>query len=288
MPELPEVEVIRQRLAPQLVGRTLSEVVTSEPSYFFLTPPGELRRRLRGRTFTRFTRTGKYLLAGLDDESRVLLHLGMTGQLFTSQAANPRLHQRTVRPAEPAAAFIPDIHTHLRCYFVDPGPAVFFRDSRKFGKVRWLSPGQSDPRLDKLGPDALAVDAGHLALAGRRRRIPVKSLLLDQTVLAGVGNIYADEALFLANVRPTRPSNRISVASYQRLVAALQRVLRRSIEAGGSSISDYVTPDGMDGGYQLERLVYGREGQPCPICQERIRRTVLGQRSAHYCSRCQR
>lgn len=288
VPELPEVEVIRRRLAPQLVGRKLREVATTAPSYFFLTPPGELREKLTGKTFTHLIRYGKYLVAQLDDDCRLLLHLGMTGQLFTSNAASQRLAQQAPHAPQRAGEFIPDRHTHLRWYFSDDGPAVFFRDARKFGKVRWLAAGQSDPRLDKLGPDALAVEPDYLAAVGRRRRTPIKNLLLDQRVLAGVGNIYADEALFLTHVRPTRPSNRLSEMSYQRLVSALQRVLQLSIEAGGSSISDYVTPDGTDGGYQLGHRVYGREGQPCPVCDHPIRRIVLGQRSAHYCSRCQR
>lgn len=291
MPELPEVEVTRGAIAPLLVGRRVEAVVTTRPSYFFLTPPNSLKKRLTGRRFTALERHGKYLLAHLDDDSRLLLHLGMTGQLFASTASSPRLLRTTARAAltpDAQRVFQPDAHTHLRLVFADDGPDVYFRDARKFGKVRWLAAGKSDPRLDKLGPDALDASADHLRDAARRRRAPIKSLLLDQSVLAGVGNIYADEALFIAGVRPTRSAQRVTRAEHEALADAVVRVLRRSIETGGSSISDYLRPDGRDGGYQDERAVYAREGEPCLRCGTPIRRVVLGARSSHYCPTCQR
>lgn len=291
MPELPEVEVTRRAIAPVLLGRRIRALGTTRTSYFFLTSPATLKRRLLGCRFTALERHGKYLLATLDDDARLLLHLGMTGQLFSSTARSPRLLSATARAAlspEAQLVFTPDQHTHLRFTFEDAGPAVYFRDPRKFGKVRWLAPGASDPRLDKLGPDALTADAAHLAVAARRRSTPIKTLLLDQSVLAGVGNIYADEALFLAGVRPTRRSSRVTRAEYQAIARALRQVLERSIETGGSSINDYLHPDGGDGGYQDERNVYAREGTPCLRCATSIRRVVIGQRSSHFCPRCQR
>jgi formamidopyrimidine-DNA glycosylase len=122
----------------------------------------------------------------------------------------------------------------------------------------------------------------------RRRIVPIKSLLLDQGVLAGCGNIYADEALFLSGIRPTRPSRRVTRAECERIAESLRRVLERSIETGGSSISDFISPDGSDGSYQHERRVYARTGEPCPTCRRAILRIVLGQRSSHYCPACQR
>lgn len=291
MPELPEVEVTRQRLAGHLVGRTVERVVTTRPSYFFLTAPKQLERRLLGRTVTALGRHGKYLLVELDDESRVLLHLGMTGQLFTHEAKSPRLLRKTARTAldpEAQPSFQPDEHTHLRVGFVDRGSDLFFRDVRKFGKVRWLSRGQSDPRLDKLGPDALFADPQRLFEKGRQRKTPIKSLLLDQSVLAGVGNIYADEALFVAGIRPTRACARIPRAGYEAIAAAVRRVLSRSVEAGGSTISDYVLPDGSDGGFQHEHHVYARTALPCNACGTPVVRVVIATRSSHYCPRCQR
>ena len=291
MPELPEVEVTRRRIEPFLVGRRLRKVGTTRPSYFFVTPPARLRRALVGREIAALERRGKYLLAGLDDDSRLLLHLGMTGQLFAAGASSLRLLSATARAAltpEQQQRFRPDGHTHLRFAFEDDGPEVYFRDVRKFGKVLWLRPGERHPRLERLGSDALTVRGESLFAASRGRRVAIKNLLLDQSVLAGVGNIYADEALFLAGVRPGRQAARVTRRECGALADALRRVLRRSIETGGSSISDYVAPDGRDGAYQSERRVYARAGEPCRVCAAPIRRVVIGQRGTHYCPRCQR
>ncbi len=291
MPELPEVEVTRRRIAPALVGRTLRAARTTRPSYFFLTPPGRLRRRLPGRTVRSLDRRGKYLLAGLDDGSRLVLHLGMTGQLFAGGAASVRLLSATARAAlapEEQVAFRPDAHTHLRLEFSDGEPEVLMRDVRKFGKVLLLDPGEACERLDRLGVDALEVSGEHLFRATRGRRVAIKSLLLDQAVIAGGGNIYTDEALFLAGVRPSRAARRVTRAECERIAESLKRVMLRSIETGGSSISDYVAPDGSDGAYQDERRVYARKGEPCRTCGAPIRRRVIGQRSTHFCPGCQR
>lgn len=292
MPELPEVEVTRRQIGPLLIDRTIERAITTAPSYFFLTPPAVLAKRLRGRRVRELERRGKYLIAWLDDDWRVLLHLGMTGQLFAAGASSPRLllatGRGTLAPELQRRAFEPDGHTHLQLSFEDGGPAVYFRDARKFGKVQLLEPGAPSERLDKLGVDALAATGAELFAATRKRSAPIKSVLLDQGVLAGVGNIYADEGLFLTGIRPTKPAHKLTAAHCERLVAELQRVLLRSIETGGSSISDYVRPDGSDGGYQDERRVYGRKGEPCKVCETSIQRRVLGQRSTFYCTRCQR
>ncbi|MHA7839942.1 MAG: bifunctional DNA-formamidopyrimidine glycosylase/DNA-(apurinic or apyrimidinic site) lyase, partial [bacterium] len=261
MPELPEVETTRRRIAPLLVGRRIEQVHTTPPSYFFLTPPDDLRRWLVGRRIESLARLGKYLVARLDGGGRLLLHLGMTGQLFSSEATSVRLLSATARaslPPEAQIRFEPDEHTHLQLVLDGLGPRVFFRDVRKFGKVQWLAAGQRTPRLDRLGPDALAITGEMLFRATRGRRAAIKGLLLDQAICAGVGNIYADEALFLAGVRPGRAARRVSRRECEAIATSLRSVLARSIETGGSSISDYVAPDGADGGYQDERRVYGR------------------------------
>jgi formamidopyrimidine-DNA glycosylase len=292
VPELPEVEVTRRQLEPLLVGRTLRSVWTTRNSYFFLTPPATLRRRLRGRSVVALERAGKYLVARLDRGERLLLHLGMTGQLFGAGSASVRLLSSAagaaLAPERQSGGFRPDVHTHLRLCFADRGPDVFFRDVRKFGKVQLLAKDEPCERLDRLGPDALHARAAVLFGATRHRHVAIKSVLLDQAVLAGVGNIYADEALFLAAIRPTRPARRLSRAECATLAAQLRRVLRRSIATGGSSISDYVRPDGSDGAYQDERRAYGRTGEPCQRCRTRIRRVVIGGRATHFCPRCQR
>jgi formamidopyrimidine-DNA glycosylase len=311
MPELPEVELVARYLRPRLLGRCVRSVVTTAPSYFFLTSPGVLRRRLPGESIDSLRRHGKYLLLDLASGRRLLLHLGMTGQLIVAGAKQPRrvhapprsvrattaarLRARSSRTleAEPAArpagdTFTPDRHTHLSVEFTDGGPGLYFRDARKFGKVRLLEPNASDPRLDKLGPDALGITAELLFSASRKRRIQVKSLLLDQAVLAGVGNIYADEALFLAGIHPTRSAVQLTFDECVTLARVVRRVLRYSIAHGGSSIDDYVHPDGSSGEFQTRFRVYGRTGEACTRCDGTIERLVIGQRSSHYCGQCQR
>lgn len=293
MPELPEVEVTRRELEPKLLGRTIAKIATTKRSYFFLTDPAKLRRQLAGRRVEQLRRVGKYLLLDLDDASRLLLHLGMTGQLFFSGEPSLRLLSAlrgvTLTPEQQQELrFVPDAHTHLVFSFADSGPQLYFRDVRKFGKVEWLPKGARSARLDKLGVDALSARAADLYEATRKRRVAIKTVLLDQSVLAGVGNIYADEALFLAGVHPVRRADRVTFERCAALVDALQRVMWRSIETGGSSISDYVRPDGERGRYQDERNVYGRQAEPCRVCGTLIKRRVLGQRSTHWCPKCQK
>lgn len=292
VPELPEVEVTRRELEPRLVGRTIARIHTTLPSYFFITPPATLRKLLAGRRGVSLTRFGKYLVLALDDGARLLLHLGMTGQLFFAGGGGARLLSAlrglTLAPDPSREAFEPDAHTHLVLEFDDGGPTLYFRDVRKFGKVELLRHGAKSPRLDKLGVDALAAVGAELHAAASGRKVAVKTLLLDQSVLAGVGNIYADEALFLAGVHPKRSARRLKPAECDAIVAALQRVMLRSIETGGSSISDYVRPSGERGAYQDERRVYGRAAEACAVCETPIRRIVLGQRSTHFCPGCQR
>jgi formamidopyrimidine-DNA glycosylase len=291
MPELPEVEVTRRQIRKVLVNRTIASVETTRASYFFLTRPAALKEKLVGRRVTDVERVGKYLVAHLDDGARVLLHLGMTGQLFTAGAASPRLISAAKRRAlasDAQAGFTPDVHTHIVIEFREPGPKLYFRDVRKFGKVAWIAAGDSHERLERLGVDALRASGDVLWEAARRRSTPIKTLLLDQAVIAGIGNIYADEALFLAGVRPTRPARRVTRAECEALVDFAKQVMRRSIQTGGSSISDYVQPDGSDGGYQKERRVYGREGERCQRCDGVIERLVIAGRSSHFCPKCQR
>jgi formamidopyrimidine-DNA glycosylase len=291
VPELPEVEVTRQRIGPLLVGRRIRSVGTTRASHLFLTRPAALRRGLVGRTVHDLGRRGKYLVAQLDDGGRLVIHLGMTGQLFSGEATSPRLLSAPARAAlspEQQRCFRPDGHTHLRLAFEDRGPEIFLRDVRRFGKVLLLRPGESHPRLDRLGTDALELGDGLLLRASRGRRLAVKALLLDQAVVAGIGNIYADEALFRARIRPTRRAGSLTRRECEALADAVRSVLWRSIETGGSSIRDYVAPDGADGSFQDERRVYARAGESCHACGGRIRRALVAQRGTHYCPACQR
>lgn len=268
MPELPEVEVVRRRLAPSFTGKRIEKVWVAPPSYFFLTPPAALRRQLLGRSTVRLERIGKYILAELDDDSRLLCHLGMTGQITTHN-----LH--------------PDQHTHL-ILSLEGGGTINFRDVRKFGKVEFIPRGETSPRLAKLGPDALAIELDVFVKRIRARSLAIKTALLNQAVVCGIGNIYADEALFAAGVLPTRPARSVSPQRLRTLHAQLRQILMSSIEGGGSSISDYRKPDGTMGDFQHRHLVYGKRGQPCPQCGRALRHVVLGGRSTHYCASCQR
>jgi len=290
VPELPEVEVTRRRIAPLLCGREIEAVTAAPTSGFFLTPPATLRRRLVGRRVLALARRGKYLVGELDDGSRLLLHLGMTGQLLAASAASPRLHRVQDRHS-PAGAPTPagdGEHVHLRLRFRDGGEEVRFRDPRRFGRVQWLPAGAGSPRLARLGVDALDATPEQLRAALARRRAPIKALLLDQSLLAGVGNIYADEALFAAGLRPLRPGAGLSRRAITTLLGGLQRILRASIAHGGTSISDFVAPDGSDGAFVSELRVYGRAGLPCFACGAAIQRLVIAGRSSHFCPRCQR
>lgn len=290
MPELPEVEVVRFRLVEAHCNREIAEVRTTKNNYAFLTPPAQLRRHLLGHRFTVIVRQGKYLLFSLEDKSRLVVHLGMTGQLFSSRAVSPRLvnkQSRVQAARNRPGPFVPDKHTHLSLVFADQGEQLHFRDCRKFGKLLWLAPGATDKRLERLGADALSITARTLAKGLANRRICIKSLLLDQSVLAGVGNIYADEALHRAKIAPQRSAQSLNSEEVRRLTGTLRNVLTRAIALGGSTIDDYVHPDGSDGQFQNSFSVYGRAGQPCLRCQESIVRVVIGQRSTHYCPNCQ-
>ncbi len=268
MPELPEVETVRRQLERVWKGRTITAVRCSRPSYFFLTSPRTLTRELPGRKLLSLKRLGKTLVACFHDESRLVLHLGMTGQFVARELP-------------------PDPHLHM-VLSLSGGRTLSFRDVRKFGKVERLAPGKSSLRLEKLGPDALSISALDLGLALKKRRSPIKTALLDQTALAGVGNIYADEALFRAGLRPTRPAQSLRVREVDMLSEVIRTLLREAVASGGSTINDYITPDGELGGFQNFHQVYGKTGQPCVQCKTPILRKVIAGRSSHYCQKCQR
>lgn len=261
------MEVTRTQIARVLVGRRIESVWVAPASYFFVTPPARLKRALEGRVVNALDRSGKYIVAALDDSSRLVVHLGMTGQWS-------------------ALALDRTDHIQFRL-MLDSGRELTFRDVRKFGKVEWVGAGRSSARLDKLGPDALQIVPRVLLARLAQRAIPIKSALLDQGILAGVGNIYADEALYRSRIAPTRPARDLSLAEVTRLVRDLRAILTASIAGGGSTINDYLKPDGELGGYQDWHQVYGKTELPCPRCKRPIARIVLGGRSTHFCAKCQ-
>lgn len=274
MPELPEVETVARGLAAALPGRRVVGVRLGKTD--FIADPPRLSRELPGGVLRSVRRLGKYLLIEVisakgDSRAQALLvHLGMTGQL-------------TVRAA--SAPLAP--HTHIICA-LDDGSELRYADPRRFGRVVLARPEEIEPLLSGLGADPLEISRAEFCRRVGQRRACIKALLLDQSVLRGVGNIYADESLWRARIHPARLAARLGRTRLVELHRNLRRVLLEAIRSGGSSISDYVGASGERGRYQLRHRVYGREGKPCQRCGAGIRRTLIAGRSSYFCPRCQR
>jgi formamidopyrimidine-DNA glycosylase len=273
MPELPEVETVRRYLAPVVEGRRLVDVEVRHPRTGRRNAnPADVIDRLRGRVVERLDRHGKFLLGRLDTEMVWVTHLGMSGRVVVT------------RPGEEEA-----LHTHFVAR-TDDGAEVRLVDPRTFGFVAVFTPDELATHLN-LGRDAFSdlPRTPQLAEALGGRTAPIKALLLDQRIIAGLGNIYADEVLYQARVRPTRPGGSLSPLEMTKLRRSIRPLLEAGIAAGGTSLNDlaYLLPDGRAGEY-LERLrVYGREGQPCRRCGTPIQRVVVGGRSSFFCPQCQ-
>jgi formamidopyrimidine-DNA glycosylase len=270
MPELPEDETTRLGLLPRLPGHALTAVTVRDPRLRWPVP-GELAARLVGRTLAGITRRGKYLLFDFGGITQIV-HLGMSGSL------------RLTTPDEPPAA-----HDHVDWRF-DDGSCLRLRDPRRFGAVLLAENPAQHPLLAHLGPEPLGpdFDAAWLHARCRGRNTAIKPLIMDASVVVGVGNIYASESLFHAGIRPATAARRLSGPACARLEAAIRKVLGAAIAAGGSSLRDYVASSGEPGYFQLHTRVYGREGLPCRTCGTAIRRIVQGQRASFYCPTCQR
>jgi formamidopyrimidine-DNA glycosylase len=274
VPELPEVETVRLSLAPHLVGHRVVAVNARRIKLREGIHPASWRTRFTGARILALERRGKYLLARAE-RAVALFHLGMSGRMVLRRPAEPR---------EP--------HTHL-VLRMDHGLEVRFIDPRRFGVAVVLRPENVDrhPGLSRLGADPLG-EGMHEALrhATARSRAPIRSVLLDQTVLAGLGNIYANEALARAGISPLRRARAISSERVGVLAGAVRRVLREALEAGGTTLRDggFVNASGDGGYFSVRLLVYGREGEPCSTCGSPIRRRVLTGRSVFYCPKCQR
>jgi formamidopyrimidine-DNA glycosylase len=269
MPELPEVETVRRTLAP-IVGCTIALIEVREPR-LRRRVTAELTGRAIGRKVSGLERRGKYLLMHLSGGDAVLAHLGMSGTF-------------TIVPASASA----EPHDHVRFVFAG-GAALVFNDPRRFGLIMAGRPEDFE-ELAHMGPDPLSDDFSPALLREltRGRRRPVKNLLMDQRLLAGIGNIYANEILFEAGVRPSRQARKLRLAEVELLHAATRRVLAEAIESGGSSISDYRDGSGRAGYFQLRFRVYDRGGMPCLKCETKVRRVVHAGRSSFYCPKCQR
>jgi formamidopyrimidine-DNA glycosylase len=271
VPELPEVETTRRGIEPHLLGRRIAEVRVRERRLRWPVPEG-LEALLRGQTVRRVGRRAKYLLIGTDSGT-LILHLGMSGSL------------RVLHAAQPAGR-----HDHLDM-LLDDGRCLRLRDPRRFGAALWHPTGSDEhPLLQHLGPEPLGpdFDGDHLHRNAIGRRIAVKLLIMDSRVVVGVGNIYANEALFLAGIDPRRACHRISRERYRRLARCLREVLQHAIFQGGTTLRDFSREDGRPGYFALSLNVYGRAGAPCPGCGAPISQRRIGQRSTFFCGRCQR
>jgi len=276
MPELPEVETVRRGLALALEGKRLSRVEVRRAD--LRRPfPERFAERLRGRRIQAFRRRAKYLLIRLDSDEDWLIHLGMSGRMLVGQGWPNEL----------------DAHDHV-VVGTEDGTVVRFNDARRFGVMDLMKSAETEahPLIASIGPEPLedAFDGPALARRLAGKSAPIKAALLDQRVVAGIGNIYASEALFRAGISPTREAGTITGAKADKLVAAVKSVLADAIEAGGSSLRDHRQTSGELGYFQHSFAVYGREGERCPACKSKagIRQLVQSGRSTFYCAKCQR
>lgn len=281
MPELPEVETVRRGLAPAMEGRSVLslEVARADLRFPF---PARFAERLRGQRVERLRRRAKFLLADLASGETLIMHLGMSGRFALENGGLGEFHHETAR--DPA-------HDHV-VFRLEGGVTLTYNDPRRFGFMElWPTARLGDyPRLQALGPEPLsnAFHADYLAAALKGRTSPIKAALLDQRVIAGLGNIYACEALFRAGISPRRKASSLARPRVERLVTAVNAVISEAIDAGGSSLRDFSAANGELGYFQHRFRVYDREGAPCPACGGTVKRIVQSGRSTFYCGTCQR
>jgi len=269
VPELPEVQTVVNTLSPRLVGGTFRRVAHVRPD--IVRPCGfDLIGPLAGRTVSKIARRGKRIVVTLDDGNAFYVHLGMTGQL--------KIVTNAVAPIEPHTHFIADLTS---------GAQLRFRDPRRFGGIFWLG-REASPGDARMGPEPLTMTSVQLAAKLSRTKRAVKNALMDQNVVAGLGNIYVDESLFAAGIHPLKRADRLKPDEITRLNKAIKLTLKRAIRHRGSTLRDYVDADGGRGGFQALHRVYAREGEPCRTCDAPLKRIVLGGRSTHFCPNCQR
>ncbi len=271
MPELPEVETIRRQLAPHLEGRRIKSAEILDARWTRPDPPEPVQAALAGARIERVARAGKYLIWELSEERHLLIHLRMTGSLLFDPPVDP-------------------VHTRVRLEF-DRRHHLAYVDPRRFGTGHLvLGRAQRDAYLAaRLGPEPLTPEftAAYLRRAARGRIAPVKAFVLDQRRIAGVGNIYADEALFGAGIHPLRPAGRLTLAQWERLQEAIEQALTAGIDAKGASIDDFRHVDGARGSFQDRFQIHLRDGQPCVRCGCPVRKIVVGGRGTYVCERCQ-
>ena len=270
MPELPEVETIRRGLEPLLVSQRIAKLTVREPRLRWPIAT-RLDKDIEGRTIRALERRGKYLLFGLDDGS-LLVHLGMSGSLrYLAERSSLKTHD----------------HVDIE---LDNGAVVRYNDPRRFGSIQFTRDAASHPLLERLGPEPLgpAFSGDYLARQCRGRKTAIKQLIMNGQIVVGVGNIYANEALYGAGIHPVRAAGRIARPRLETLCEQIRRVLEAALASGGTTLRDFVNGDGKPGYFRQSLAVYERDGQACKRCGTTIRRRVIGQRATYYCPRCQR
>lgn len=270
MPELPEVETTRRGIEPYIVGKKITQVIVRERRLRW-TIPDELDVLASEQTIEGVTRRAKYLLIKLQS-GNILIHLGMSGSLCIVNSNTPI-----------------NKHDHVDISLAG-GTVLRYRDPRRFGCILWVQDPMAHDLLMHLGPEPLTNDfnAHYLYKVSIKRSIAIKLLIMNNKIVVGIGNIYANEALFAAGIKPSRPANSISKARYQKLVKCIKEVLTKAINAGGSTLRDYVGSDGHPGYFQQTLNVYGRGQQPCKLCGRILKETKLGQRTTVWCDHCQK
>ena len=275
MPELPEVETARRGLLPHVAGRRVGHVRLRRPDLRWPIPR-EVEDLLPGQRIEAIRRRAKFLLLDTAAGS-ALLHLGMSGSL---------------RVLPEYTAVLAHDHVDIGLEGLDGAPdrVLRFNDPRRFGCLLWQAPGEVHPLLAGLGPEPSSddFDGDYLFSRSRGRAAPVKTFQMDQAVVVGVGNIYAAEALFMAGISPLRPAGKVSRARYVALAEAVKSILAHAIARGGTTLRDFLSPDGAPGYFEQELLAYGRGGAPCPRCGRPMRQALVGQRASVWCGHCQR
>ncbi|MGR5261134.1 bifunctional DNA-formamidopyrimidine glycosylase/DNA-(apurinic or apyrimidinic site) lyase [Vibrio astriarenae] len=269
MPELPEVEVSRLGITPHLQGQSIAKFTFRAPKLRWDIPQKELKQ-LEGQVITQISRRAKYLLIETP-KGTAIVHLGMSGSL------------RVLDADFPAAK-----HDHVDLQLSN-GKILRYNDPRRFGAWLWCEKGESHPVLENIGPEPLSdeFNADYILRKAKGKRTAIKSFIMDNKYVVGVGNIYANEALFSAKISPLRPASQLSLLEWQRFVNEIKKVLYRAIEQGGTTLNDFSRPDGKPGYFAQELNVYGRAGEPCLQCGSVIKEEKIAQRNTFYCDRCQ-
>ncbi len=273
MPELPEVEVVCQGLRPILTGRTIKKIAFSIYPLRLPVPKHEIKKWLQDQQISNIQRRAKYIIISTHNQAKLIIHLGMTGKLGIFPTASHLARHD---------------HLHLQ---LDNETELRFNDTRRFGSVQIISPTSTDEHIfAALGPEPLQdkLTPEYLQKRASKRKQPLKNFLLDSRMVAGIGNIYANEIAFASKISPQRPVGEITLSEWRNIITQTRDVLKRAIDAGGSTIADFIGANGQPGYFQLQLKVYGRPEQPCQICGSKIKKIVMAGRATFWCAMCQK